>query len=245
MFLSNYDWSENGVIAAARQFQSEYWSLTHYSLFIAITTYLLFEAWLHRSSVLSKGTEVTVEPEGLSQPGSLEPAKGSFFATIHSGGIAEGEDVIYVVEKADGTVVGGLERARLRHRKAHTTAFVSVTDEKRHDSYTTQHFLNKQFEAWRSMVDLTKFWAWVGHSDNASHFKSGPMMNYWSGKMSETDFMQACWIEFGCPGHGKPPALLRAPCLAHASAYPTLTRCPSSVTRIPLQARGHGMAWAL
>ena len=37
--LSDYDWSENGVIASARQIQSEYWSLVHYSLFIQITTY--------------------------------------------------------------------------------------------------------------------------------------------------------------------------------------------------------------
>ena len=162
MFLSNYDWSENGVIATARQIQSEYWCLKYYSLFISITTYLIFEAWLDRSSKLSKGTEVTVEPEGLSQPGSLEPAKGSFFATIHSGGGVEGEDTIYVVQKPDMTTIGGVERSRLRHRKARTTAFVQVTDEKRHDACTTQHFLNKQFEEWRSKIDLTKFWACDG-----------------------------------------------------------------------------------
>ena len=30
-------------------------------------------------------------------------------------------------------------------------------------------------------------------------------MHYWSGKTSEHDFLKTCWIEFGCPGHGKGP----------------------------------------
>ena len=59
MLLSDYDWSENGVIAAARQIQSEYWSLVHYSLFIQITTYLDSAIWLDRRSLLAVGTEVT------------------------------------------------------------------------------------------------------------------------------------------------------------------------------------------
>lgn len=58
MLLSDYDWSENGVINNARQIQSEYWALTHYSLFISITTYLIVEAWLDRLSLLSVGSEV-------------------------------------------------------------------------------------------------------------------------------------------------------------------------------------------
>ena len=56
--LSDYDWSENGVIASARQIQSEYWSLVHYSLFIQITTYLDSAIWLDRCSLLAVGTEV-------------------------------------------------------------------------------------------------------------------------------------------------------------------------------------------
>ena len=36
--------------------------------------------------------------------------------------------------------------------------------------------LNKQFQHWLLHVDETKLWAWLGHSDNASHFKSGIMM---------------------------------------------------------------------
>ena len=107
--------------------------------------------------------------------------------------------------KADGTVVCRIPRERLRQRKFVTTATVGVTNERRHDAHTTQHFLDDSFKYWLARADLTKFWAWVGHSDNASHFKSGAMLNYWSGKMSEYDFIKACWVQFGCPGHGKGP----------------------------------------
>ena len=217
MLLSDYDWSENGVIAYARQIQSEYWALTHFSLFISITTYLVVEAWLDRRSHLSVGTEVTVEPDGavLSTAERLSPAQGSFYAVVHSHPIGEAadrpEDETYSVtvydhpSKPDGTVIAGIPRERLRHRKKHTTAFIGITDEKRHDAITSQHMLNKQFEHWVLQLDKGKFWAWLGHSDNASHFKSGPMMHYWSGKMSELDFLKAVRIDFGCPGHGKGP----------------------------------------
>ena len=205
MLLSDYDWSENGVINPKYQIQSEYWSLTHYSLFISITSYLVVHAWLDRCSLLSVRTEVTVEPEGA-PANTLQPAKGSYWAVIHASPMCEGNKEIYSVQCEDGSVIGGITRERLRHRKKHTTAFVGVTDEKRHDACTTQHMLNKQFEHWRLHLDEVKLWAWLGHSDNASHFKSGPMLHYWSGKMSQLDFLiKACWIEFGCPGHGKGP----------------------------------------
>jgi len=210
MLLSDYDWSENGVIASARQIQSEYWSLVHYSLFIQITTYLVSEAWLDRRSILPQGAEVTVETASETF-GELQPCSGAFYAKVKVAAEVEGESAMYSVEVfghetlTDGTVIDGIPRERLRHRKKKTTATIGITDEKRHDSVTTQHFLDKQFEHWRSLVDLEQFWGWVGHSDNASHFKSGAMMHYWSNKMSEIDFMKMCWIDFGCPGHGTPP----------------------------------------
>lgn len=205
MLLSNFDWSEKGVITPDRQIQSEYWSLTSFSLFISITSHLIVSTWMDRCSPLSVGTEVTVEPEG-SPAGSLTPAPGSFWAKIHHASASDiGEGCVYSVIRDDGSVVGGIVRGRLRHRKLHTTAFVCITDEKRQDSATTQHMLNKQFEHWLQFLDLGKFWAWVGHSDNASHFKSGAMMHYWTHKVQDLEFLKACWIEFGCPGHGKGP----------------------------------------
>ena len=154
-----------------------------------------------------------MEPEDavLSTAERLSPAKGSFYAEVHGTPPGEGLTQVYSVivfdhpELPDGTVLAGIPRERLRHRKKHTTAFIGITDEKRHDASTTQHMLNKQFAHWVHHSNKGKFWAWLGHSDNASHFKSGQMMNYWSGKMSELEFLKACWIDFGCPGHGKGP----------------------------------------
>ena len=156
---------------------------------------------------------MTVESEDavLSTAERLSPTKGSFYAVVHSAPTSEGEDGVYSVtvydhpDWPDGSVIAGILRRRLRHRKKHTTAFIGITDEKRHDAPTTKHMLNKQFAHWLLHLDKGKFWAWVGHSDNASHFKSGEMMNYWSCKMTELEFVTTCWIDFGCPGHGKGP----------------------------------------
>jgi hypothetical protein len=213
MLLSDYDWSENGVIATARQIQSEYWSLNYYSLFVQFTSYLITAVWPDCTSPLKAGAEVTVEPDGAF--GEVQPAKGSYFAKIglSSASTVEGEEVLYSVVVyghhtiLDGTIMSSISipRKRLRHRKWHTTATIGVTDEKRHDSITTGHLLHRQFHHWLQHLSREKFWAWVGHSDNATHFKSGAMMNFWSGKMEEFDFLKMCWIEFGCPGHGKGP----------------------------------------
>lgn len=210
MLLSDYDWSENGVIGSARQIQSEYWSLTYYSLFIQITSHLKREEWLDRRSLLPIGSEVTVQDEG-DDFGSDKPTKGAFYAMVVDAPDKEGEHELYAVKVlghptlADGSVIAAIKRERLRHRQKFTTATIGVTDEKRHDSHTTQHFLEKQFQHWLLSVDREQYWAWVGHSDNASHFKSGAMINYWSGKTSELEFLKMCWIDFGCPGHGKGP----------------------------------------
>ena len=153
---------------------------------------------------------VTVQQEG-DDFGARQPTKGAFYAKVEAAPKDEGEGELYSIKvyghptMADGDVIEGVRRERLRHRKKHTTATVGVTDEKRHDSHTTQHFLNCQFQQWLLSLDREQFWAWIGHSDNATHFKSGAMMNYWSGKMSELEFLKMCWIDFGCPGHGKGP----------------------------------------
>lgn len=178
MLLSDYDWSENGVIASARQIQSEYWSLKYYSLFIQITTYLKCEEWLDQCSVLPIDAEVTVELDGDSF-GKLEPATGAFYAKVCFSPGEASENGLYWVKvyghshMADGSIVYNIPRQRLRHRVKYTTATIGITNEKRHDSVTTQHFLDRQFQHWLLHVDREHFWAWIGHSDNATHFKSG------------------------------------------------------------------------
>ena len=51
MLLFDYDWSENGLISAARQIQSEYWCLKYFSLFITICSYLLPDEWHDQASL--------------------------------------------------------------------------------------------------------------------------------------------------------------------------------------------------
>ena len=50
MLMADYDWSENGLIAAARQIQSEYWCLKYFSLFITIVSYLVPDSWHDQAS---------------------------------------------------------------------------------------------------------------------------------------------------------------------------------------------------
>ena len=115
-----------------------------------------------------------------------------------------GEDSLYTVEDENGAV-REVQRSRLRERVFYTSAFGCVTDEKRHDGYTTSHFLNRVIEEhYREGIESGAFWAFLGHSDNASHFKSGQMMNYWSEKKKQLG-LKFLRVDFGCPGHGKGP----------------------------------------
>ena len=62
-----------------------------------------------------------------------------------------------------------------------------------------------RFKEWLLHFDSNRFNAWAGHSDNATHFKSGKMFHYWSNRSTDVDFLKMVWINFGCPGHGKGP----------------------------------------
>ena len=59
-----------------------------------------------------------------------------------------------------------------------------------------------EFQAWLMALDEEQFWAWVEHSDNATHFKSKENLYYWSQRMDKVEFIKLVWVEFGCPGHG-------------------------------------------
>jgi hypothetical protein len=64
---------------------------------------------------------------------------------------------------------------------------------------------SRRFEQWLLEFDENRFWAWLGHSDNATHFKSSGMFYYWSNVTTKHEFLKHLWISFGCPGHGKGP----------------------------------------
>jgi hypothetical protein len=121
MLVSNYDWSENGLIASARQIQSEYWSLSYYSLFITITSYLKPECWIDRCGVLPVGAEVTVEPAESMVEDSWEPAMGFFYATVVSSPDTPTESAIYMVNTQYG---GWLRHPQCRAASASTPQVV-------------------------------------------------------------------------------------------------------------------------
>lgn len=154
------DWSENGSLQKRRQLQSEYWVIVYYSLLISISSFLVTSVWRERSSILPINAEVTVEPPEYEPPSdrTIEAVEGSFWAVVQMKTdevgraiqYVEGEDVQYVVQSHDGrnfTVC----RYQLRHRKFHRIAFVQITNDKKHDLYSTSAFATRRqqfFQAW-------------------------------------------------------------------------------------------------
>ena len=358
MIRDDSDWSENGEIKVKHQLQSEYWTIVYYSMLISINAFLISKVWKDRCSALAKGAEVTVEPEGCSEPGSSEAAEGSFYAVVHQGSKEAGSEVIYTLRRPNGEEVQA-PRARLRHRKWHRTAFIQITNDKKHDCFSSQAFHDRrlqffdiwskrgrdaalafaqedraeaarkqteaenaadaatvaaavaaaattatasaeedadvaaaallaaaakpaavapprppsrravddaEFDRWYAQLDEEAFWAWLAHSDNATHFKSKENLNYWSERPSKVDFIKMICVEYGCPGHGEclcPPVhgpcsschcnltcwhdprlmeSLPVPCKAYLCLC-ALT-APVVIATSPWQARAHGMASA-
>ena len=62
-----------------------------------------------------------------------------------------------------------------------------------------------EYAEWLQKLDREQFFAWLEDTDNATHFKSKEMLQYWSTRIDETAFLKIVWVEFGCPGHGKGP----------------------------------------
>ena len=131
---------------------------------------------------------------------TLETALGlrTEMSEVVEGSTVEGEAVLYTVLSRDGRK-HQVPRHRLRLRKRHTIAFSCVSNEKRHDAPTTQHFINRIMRYFQGHATAApappapvpppppykfsrdeSFWGLVHHSDNATHFKSNKMMHYWS-----------------------------------------------------------------
>ena len=166
------DWSENGEIIVKDQMQSEYWHTKYYSLWIAITAFLITADWLDRQGALRAKAEVTVQPE-WAVPSEGDPpltyTKGSFYGTIDEGSEVIGEGVEYVVCCNDGSHVT-IPRRRLRHRVWHRIAFLGVTNEKQHVALTTQAFHSEELEFWRCWHKLGRDAALAyAAADRAAH----------------------------------------------------------------------------
>ena len=105
---------------------------------------------------------------------------------------------MYTVRDEAGTTYQ-LPRCDLRARVWYTTAQTGVTNDKKHDSYSTQHFMDIFIEEWVAEAAVTSIHI---HSGNAgSHFKNSRTLNYLS-RLHERLGLKATW-SFGCPGHGE------------------------------------------
>ena len=223
---SDVDFAMDGEIPPprGRSAQQDHWSPMSFTAFIQVVSWLVSEAWVSRSSVLSVGESVTVEPAESSQPGATQPAANSFWAEIVSKPSAASEVTDpqlqeYGVRRHNAAAAAPLEwveRRYLRHRKLHTKAFIHISDDKTHDSHAAQTFMGKTFKYLEEHVlgngpGKETFFAWHMHSDNApSHFKSSKTMHFlttlpaqlasWAAALP---FSFRVFWEFGAPGHGK------------------------------------------
>jgi hypothetical protein len=124
---------------------------------------------------------------------------GMFWAEIVASGGDE-ESAKYIVRDAGGSV-HHLQRCELRARVWYTFGQTGVTNDKNHDSYATQHFMDKFIDEWLQGHTIHSIHI---HSDNAgSHFKNSKTLNYLS-RLFDRLNLKVTW-SFGCPGHGKGP----------------------------------------
>ena len=89
-----------------------------------------------------------------------------------------------------------------------------------------------EFAQFLAELDHEAFWAWIGHSDNATHFKSSGNLHWWSCQLDTLGFIRSIWLQYGCPGKGKGPwdglgAVVKTKvrlclCHMHACAPPAL-----------------------
>ena len=164
------DYSENGSLEKPKQLQQEYWVIVYYTLLISIASFLVSDVWRERESILPIGAEVTVEPadyEPLAD-GRIEAVEGSFWARVEilldAAGNAveyvEGADVDYIVRHESremdsfslGFCVSMVKRSRLRHSKRHRIAFLQITNDKKHDLWSSSAFATKRqefFQKWQ------------------------------------------------------------------------------------------------
>jgi hypothetical protein len=203
MLKLDVDWAENFTMLHAREIQSEYWLLKQISLFIGIGKLLSEAAWEATTGTLEVGAEVTITSVQC----------GMFWAEVVAAGGSE-ERAQYTVRDAAGTLHQFI-RCELRARVWYTMAQTGVTNDKKHDSYSTQHFMNVFIDEWLDEHSATAdddplasairhITSLHIHSDNAgSHFKNSKTLNFLSRLFERLGF-KVTW-SFGCPGHGKGP----------------------------------------
>ena len=167
MIDGTMDFSENMTLNVARnETQSAHWRTDGATLFICVLRHLCPETWFDATCRLESAAAVTVLTE-----------KGFKPAVVTSTCEANAEVAeIRLVEGADGTIV--VSRSLVHLRKMVTTPVIAISNDKHHDTYFVQHFLNvhihgpngwfaQQTEQFRRLHDQFHW-----NSDGAaSHFK--------------------------------------------------------------------------
>ena len=96
------------------------------------------------------------------------------------------------------------------------------------------------FAQFLAELDYEKFWAWVGHSDNATHFKSSGNLYWWSCQLDTLGFIRSIWQQYGCPGKGKGPwdglgAVVKTKVRSrHPASHRPASHCPAQPSSPPL-----------
>jgi len=110
-----------------------------------------------------KGAEVTVEPEDNSECGSFNMVEGSYFSVVDVVSTGVGIDVMYTVITTNGER-HEVRREYLRHRKWHRIAFWQVTNDKKHDCWSSQAFADKRLNFFdifnKDGFDAAREFAW-------------------------------------------------------------------------------------
>ena len=112
-------------------------------------------------------------------------------AEVEPGGVTNGETDAAEAAAANAAAATAAANATPPTAAAISAAAIAVGDPK--------------FAAFLANLDWEKFVVWLGHADNASHFKSSNNLHWWSNQQDTLSFIRSIWIQFGCPGKGKGP----------------------------------------
>ena len=120
----------------------------------------------------------------------------------------EGAGDTYTLEEADGNTHTNVPRSVLHKRKWISEAYCCFSDDKQHDTWQTQYFMNEMLTSWHQThgAAFEQKITYVVHSDNAAqHFHSVKAMYWLSELPDQFDWIGRAYWAFGCPGHGKGP----------------------------------------
>lgn len=180
--------------------QSSYFKTASVTVFMGVPQYLDLVRWNDLFSVLEPGTEVSVELED-------RPDEFVYGIVAESTGASSDTSAVMVTLPYLDSITVSVPRLHVHPRKLITEALVIVSDDKKHDSYAVQHFLEEVFvNRWLQgkPIDFRRrILEVIFDSDGApSHFKQKYTLQSLYGIKTNAPFTRLRWL-FGAPGHGK------------------------------------------